>query len=403
VKADSPSHSSLPLDGIRVIDLGQIYAVPYCTLHLAALGAEVVKIEPPGKGEFLRVPDLSPGGVSSAFLMLNANKKSVTLNLKHPRGREILLSLLGHADVIVENFIQGAMESLGLGYVELAARFPRLIYASAKGYGPDSRWATLGAMDVTVQAASGFMSITGYSDRPGTKTPATFIDMGTGIHLFAGILAALMQRERTGRGQKVEVAMHDTCIPALTSLIAPVLDGHHLRRLGNRHRGVCPCDVYPTVDGDVMIMCLTESHWRAMLKLLGRQELAVDPRFKNVVARMKIVDEIDSIISAWSKTHTRDEVIAAMMEQGIPCSPVRTVAEVVADPEVAQRAMLQEVEYPLRGKIKVLGSPIKLSDAPDANRPLNRPPALGENTAGVLASIGIGERELKRLRAEGVV
>ena len=387
-----------------MIELGQIYAVPCCTLQLAMLGAEVIKVEPPGKGEFLRVPDLSPGGVSRAFLMLNANKQSVTLNLKHPRGREILLQLLAAADVIVENYVHGTMESLGLGYDELGPRFPRLIFASAKGYGSGTRWAKLGAMDSTVQASSGFISVTGYSDRPGTKTPATFIDMGTGIHLAAGILAALMQRERSGCGQKVEVAMLDTCIPALTSLIAPVLDGQQLRRLGNRHRGVCPCNVYPTSDGgEVMIMCVSEAHWRAMLKLLARVELATDPRFKNVVARLKLVEEVDSIVSAWSKTQTRDGAISAMMECGIPCSPVRTVAEVVADPEIAQQAMLHEVDYPTRGKIEVLGSPIKLSAAPDQGRPFNRPPALGENTASILAAVGIDDSELQRLRSQGVI
>src|SRR5271167_3095251 len=208
---------SLPLDGIRVIDLGQVYAAPYCTLQLAAMGADVVKIEPPVTGEVLRRPELPPGGGGYSFLMLNANKRSVTINLKDRRGQEIVLKLLEEADVLVENYLDGVMESFGLGYEQIAPRFPRLIYASGKGYGSNSRWARLGSMDNTIQASSGFISITGFADR-GVKTSATFIDMGTGSHLVSGILAALLQRGRTGRGQKVEVAM-----PVLPTSILPLM------------------------------------------------------------------------------------------------------------------------------------------------------------------------------------
>src|SRR5689334_16931413 len=173
---------TLPLEGIRVIDLGQIFAAPYCTMQLGYMGAEIIKIEPPG-GELLRRPDQSPGGVSYAFLMLSANKKSVTLNLKHARGREIVIRLLQDADVLVENYSSGVMEGLGLGYQELSERYPRLIYASGKGYASDGPWAKMGAMDSTIQASCGFISVTGFDDGPGTRTPTTFIDMGTGSHL----------------------------------------------------------------------------------------------------------------------------------------------------------------------------------------------------------------------------
>src|SRR5579859_4026226 len=216
---------SLPLDGIRVIDLGQIFAVPYCTLQLMYLGAEVIKIEPPGDGEHLRRPNSSPGGVNYSFLMLNPNKKSVTLNLKDARGRDLLLKLLEDADVLTENYATGTMETLGLGYEDLRERFPRLIYASGKGYGSDGPWARLGAMDSTLQAACGLMSVSGWPDRPGTRTPATFIDMATGSHLVSAILAALLQRGRTGRGQLVEVSMLDVCLPSMTGLIANELEG----------------------------------------------------------------------------------------------------------------------------------------------------------------------------------
>ncbi len=394
--------TDLPLEGIRVIDLGQIYAAPYCTLQLAYFGAEVVKIEPPGKGEFLRVPDLSPGGVNYAFLMLNANKKSVTLNLKHPRGCELLMRILEDADVLVENYVAGAMESLGLGYDKLGPRFPRLIYASGKGYGAESRWSRMGAMDVTVQASAGVMSVTGFADRPGVKTPTTFIDMGTGMHLVAGILAALLQRGRTGRGQKVEVAMHDVAIPALTSQLGPVLEGHHIHRLGNRHRGACPCNVYPAADGDVLIFCLTDEHWQTLTGLMGREDLRGDPRFRNHATRVKIAGEVDALMEKWTRPQPRDAIIELLIEQGVPCSPVRTIEEVAADPEVTRRGMLKASSFPTRGAIRVLGSPIKLS-AIDDGLPVVRPPALGEHTGEVLARIGIDDTELEDLRRDGVI
>lgn len=393
---------SLPLDGIRVIDLGQIYAVPYCTLQLAYMGAEVIKIEPPGQGEMLRRPEVSPGGVNYSFLMLNANKKSVTINLKSRRGQEIVLKLLEGADVLTENYLDGVMESFGLGYEQIAARFPRLVYASGKGYGADSRWARLGAMDNTVQASSGFISITGFPER-GVKTSATFIDMGTGSHLVSGILAALIHRGRTGRGQKVEVAMLDVCIPALTSVVAPVLQGGKFKRLGNRHWGACPTNVYPSRDGEVLIFCLTEAHWRTLATMMGHAELIDDPRCKNNGTRLRIADELDGFVSEWTSRHARDEMVQLMIDAGIPCAPVRAVEEVVADPEVAARRMLIPSEFPTRGAIKVTGTPIKLSTITAENEPMVRPPAVGEHTGEVLASIGIDAAELEELRAAGII
>jgi CoA:oxalate CoA-transferase len=394
---------SLPLEGIRVIDLGQIFAAPYCTLQLALMGAEVIKVEPPGTGETLRRAEASPGGVGYSFLMLNANKRSITLNLKHPRGREIILKLLEQADVLVENYSAGVMESFGLAYADLHDRFPRLIYASAKGYGSDGAWARLGAMDSTVQASSGFLSVTGFADRSGVKTPATFIDMGTGSHLVSGILAALLQRERAGAGQKVEVTMLDTCIPALTGLIADVMQGRKLERLGNRHRNACPCDVYRAADGEVLIFCLTEAHWRTLVRLMDRQELIGVPQFKDHAARLKCAEEVDQIVAGWARRYRRDELVQLLLAHGVPCAPVRAIEEVVADPETARRQMLSDSEFPTRGPIKVVGSPVKMSAAPQPARPSMRPPVLGEHTAEVLAAIGIDSEEIKRLRSDGVI
>jgi CoA:oxalate CoA-transferase len=393
---------SLPLDGIRVIDLGQVYAAPYCTLQLAAMGADIIKIEPPVTGEVLRRPELPPGGAGYSFLMLNADKRSVTINLKHRRGQEIVLKLLEDADVLVENYLSGVMESFGLGYDQIASRFPRLIYASGKGYGSDSRYAKLGSMDNTIQASSGFISITGFPDQP-VKTSATMIDMGTGSHLVSGILAALIHRGKTGRGQHVEVAMLDVAIPALTSAVAPALQGMKFKRLGNRHWGACPTNIYPARDGEILIFCLTEAHWRTLAKLMGHEELIADPRCKNHGARLRIADELDATVADWTRPQARDGMVDLLMEKGIPCAPVRTVEEVVADPELAQRRTLIDSEYPTRGKIRVAGMPIKLSDAPEAGRSIRRPPELGEHTAEVLSEIGIDAEELESLKRDGVI
>ncbi len=392
----------LPLDAVRVIDLGQVYAVPYCTLQLAAMGADIIKIEPPVTGEVLRQPKIPPGGAGYSFLMLNANKRSVTINLKDRRGQDIVLKLLEHADVLVENYLDGVMESFGLGYEQIAARFPRLIYASGKGYGSDSRYAKLGSMDNTIQASSGFISVTGFPDHP-VKTPATLIDMGTGSHLVSGILAALIHRGRTGRGQHVEVAMLDVAIAALTSAVAPALQGMKFKRMGNRHWGACPTNLYPARDGEILIFCLTEAHWRTLAKLMDREDLIADPRCRNHGERLKIADELDAIVSAWTSAQPRDAMVEGLIEAGIPCAPVRTVEEVIADPETAQRRMLIDSDYPTRGSIRVGGTPIKMSDAPEDGRSMRRPPELGEHNAEVLASIGIGAGELERLKRDGVV
>jgi crotonobetainyl-CoA:carnitine CoA-transferase CaiB-like acyl-CoA transferase len=393
--------ADLPLQGIRVIDLGQVYAGPYCTSQLAYLGADIIKIEPPGIGEYLRMLK-ADGDVGYAFMMLNANKKSVALNLKIPSGREVLMRLLKDADVLVENFLDGAMEELSLGYDQIADRFPRLIYASGRGYGAESKWSRLGATDYTVQASCGMVSATGYPDRPGVRTPATFIDMGMGIHLAAGILAALLSRGRTGRGQRVEVAMHDVCIPAMTRNLAIVFDGSSCERLANRHPGIAPSNHYKTEDGEISIFCMTESHWQKLLKLMHRQDLNKDPRFRSPSSRSQIVDEVDTIVAAWTANRKRDELVDLLVARGIPCAPVRSVEEVAFDPEVAEREMLKDTEYPTRGSVKVLGTPLKLSQR-DIHRPILPLPSLGQHTEEVLTSIGITRAELKRLREEGVV
>ena len=393
---------SMPLQGYRVIELAQIYAGPYCGLQLAHFGAEVIKIEPPGTGELLRKRPPAKHGTNYGFLMLNTGKKSVSLNLKDPRGREILFRMLTDADVILENYAPGAIERLGLGYDDLAPRFPRLVYASSKGYGHDSRFAQLGAMDFTIQAASGIISMTGYGDRPGVRVTAALIDTSTGMHLAAGILAALLERERTGRGRKVEVAMLDICMPAINGAIGVVQDGFKIRRLGNRHPNACPCNTYPCADGEIWIYCLTESNWHQLARLMTREDLITHPDYQDHQSRYKLVDQLDAIVGEWSSTQKRDDLVALLLANNIPCAPVREIDEVAADPELPARHVVRNGTIADHDDIKVLGSAIKMSGLRGDEIP-PRVPDLGEHTAEVLQRLGISTDELDALRRDGIV
>ncbi len=344
----------------------------------------------------------SKHGTNYGFLMLNAGKKSVSLNLKDPRGRDILFRMLADADVILENYAPGALERLGLGYDELSARFPRLVYASSKGYGHDSRFAQLGAMDFTIQAASGIISMTGYADRPGVRVTAALIDTSTGMHLAAGILAALLERERTGRGRKVEVAMLDICMPAINGALGVVQDGYKVRRLGNRHPTTCPCNTYPCADGEIWIYCLSEAHWQELARLMNCEELIAHPDYKDHQTRYKSVDAVDAMVGEWSATFKRDDLVALLLAHNIPCAPVREIEEVATDPELSARHVVRDGTIGDHEDIKVLGSAIKMSGLRGDEIPPHVP-ELGEHTNEVLQRLGITADELAALRRDGIV
>ncbi len=392
-----------PLEGLRVIELAQIYAGPYCGLQLAHFGAEVIKIEPLGEGEFLRMRPPAPSGANLGFLMLNPGKKSVTLNIKDARGRDLLLRLLETADVMLENYAAGALERLGLGFGDLEPRFPRLIYASCKGYGADSRWANLGAMDFTVQAASGIVDMTGYADRPGVRATAALIDTSAGMHLAAGIMAKLIERGRTGRGGKVEVAMLDICVPAVNGMIASALEGNPLPRLANRHPSACPSNTYAAADGQILIYCLTEDHWRRFAKVIGRADLLDNPRYQNHQSRYSIIDEVDAMVVEWVAPRSRDELVNLLIAHGIPCAPVRTITEVATDEELQRRGLLRSGLFGKdNAQVTVLGTAIKMSGHPLPDE-APRVPTLGEDTIEVLTELGVRDHEIDRLRREGVI
>jgi len=400
-----------PLDDVRVLDLGQVYNGPYCGLLLAAQGADVIKIEPPG-GEIVRRAAISPGGASYSFLMLNAGKRGMALDLKDPRGREVFLRLVEQSDVVLENFRDGSvLASLDLAYDVLAARNPRIILASGRGYRNGSAYEQFGAMDFTVQAISGHMSITGFPDQPPVKAGATLCDMLGSVHLFGAILLALRDRERSGRGRAVEMPMLDATFPALMAYSSPYLEkGLDVGRTGNRHSvpGSSPYGIYPTSDGLwIAIMCVTDAHWRAFCSAIGDAALGADPTLEKGPQRAARRDEIDARVKQWSSTLARDAAIGVLSDAGVPCAPVRTLGEAVDDPYNEAQGLIRRVSYDGWGEVRVLGSPIQLRDpGSDASAlpPLASPPKLGEHADEILSSLlGMDDAEIDALRAAGVI
>jgi crotonobetainyl-CoA:carnitine CoA-transferase CaiB-like acyl-CoA transferase len=371
-------------EGVRVLELGQIYLGPYCGLLLAQLGADVIKIEPPG-GEPLRFRSHEPIE-SHEFVMLNSNKRSVVLDLKTDAGRQALLDLVETADVLIENFRPGTMERLELSPQRLLKHNPRLVVA----YGSTGPYAHMSAMDITVQAMSGGAATTGEPDGPPTKAGPAFVDFSGGVHLFAAISTALFQRERTGRGQIVEVSMHDTVYPMLASSLGGLHNDPDRKlpeRTGNRHSGmaVAPYNIYRTSDGWLAIICISQRHWRGVATALGRPELIDDPRFRAQKNRVANIDAVDEEVSACTRTRTRAELVRDLQAAGVPCAPVKSIREVDTDEHLIRRGMIQYVEHPVRGRAPVPGCPLRLSDSPVG--PLRPAPPLGQSTEEALVAL----------------
>jgi CoA:oxalate CoA-transferase len=375
-----------PLQGVRVVDLTQIYNGPYATFLLAIGGADVIKIEPPA-GEHLRKRDAT-AGAALPFAMLNANKRSLVLDLKTEAGKAALLALVDDADVLVENFTPGAMDRLGLGWDVLRHRNPHLIYASGSGYGRDGPYRDYPAMDLTIQAMSGLMSVTGFPGQPPLKAGAAVCDFFAGIHLYGAIMTALYERERSGRGQLVEVSMLEAIYVALTSNLGPVLDRGSealIGATGNRHGGlsICPYNVYPARDGYMAIICNNDSHWQALAKALRLEALAQEPAHADMKGRVAAMDRIDAAIGEVTKELDRAALFARLVEHRVPCAPVRTLDEVIADPHLHQRGALQWIDHPEYGRLVVPTGALRLHGSPAA--PYRASPALGADNEQIMA------------------
>ena len=372
----------LPLVGVRVLDLGRVYQGPWAGLLLALAGAEVIKVEEP-EGE----PARRGGGelgTTIPLALLNSNKKAITLDLKTEEGKDRFRALVREVDVVLENFGPGTMTDLGLDPEDLLELNPRLVYGGATGYGIDGPDRDQLAMDVTIQAHGGVMSVTGFPDQPPVKAGVTFVDFLGGTHLYAGIVTALYERERTGRGRIVDVAMIDTIYPTHASnLSAWYRDGATVRN-GNGHGGgaVVPYDVYPTSDGFVALIVITEPQFRNLCAAMGRPELADDERFRNNGRRYHHLAELDALITEWTSARPRDEVVAALHAAKVPVSAVREVSELIDDRHLHERGALQRIDHPALGEIVVPHSPLRFRGSPLA--PLTPSPRLGEHNDELL-------------------
>ncbi len=390
-----------PLAGITVLDFGQIFQGPYATMLMAKAGADVIKIEPPG-GEPLRRRVIAAGGDTTLpIAMLNANKRAVTLNLKSDIGKDLLKQMVAKADVLLENFSPGTLDGLGVGYDVLKDINPRLVYATGTGFGISGPDRDNLAMDFTIQAASGIMSVTGDPDGPPMKAGPTLVDFMGGIHLYAAVMTALLQRTATGQGQLVEVAMQETVYPSLASSY-----DYHVRtgkippRAGNRQSGLAsaPYNAFQTNDGWVAVHVVTEGHWQNLLRAMGRADLLDDPRFNTNAARTANMAETEALVTAWTIGLGKNEVAAISKRYKIPAAAVRNAVEVMNDPHMHQRGMLQRIDHPSLGSIIVPNSPLRLHGS-DPVAPIPSP-SLGQHNLDVYGGwLGLDVAELKRAGA----
>jgi len=393
-----------PLSGVVVVDLSHIYNGPYATYLMALAGATVIKVEPHG-GEHLRIR-AALGGAALPFAMLNGNKQSVTLNLKSEEGRNLLFGMLAKADVMVENFAPGVTERLGIGPEVVQKLNPRLIYASSSGYGRSGPYRDYPAMDVTVQAMSGVMSITGFPDQPPVKSGPALCDFFAGIHLYGGIMTALYEREKTGKGRVVEVSMQESVYASLSSNLGMYhgRGGKLPPRTGNRHGGLAeaPYNVYPTSDGYIAIICNNNRHFHALLKAMQREDLKTDPRLLDLRSRVANIDFVDRLVGDWTVGHARDALTALLLEHRVPHAPVRNLDEVVNDPNMHARGSLQWIDHPEYGRIVVSHSPMRYDGTPLA--PLRPSSSLGAENRQVYGDwLGVPPEEMERLAREGVI
>ncbi|HEY7290425.1 MAG TPA: CoA transferase [Vicinamibacterales bacterium] len=391
----------MPLEGITVLDLTRVLSGPYCTMLLADMGARVIKIEQPGKGDDTRAwgpPFLE--GESAYFLSVNRNKQSVTVDFKKPEGRDVIERLLAKSDVVVENFRPGTLAKLALDYQSLRPRFPRLVYSSISGFGQFGPRRDEPGYDAVMQGEGGLMSITGSADGPPYRLGVAIADIVSGMFAAYGVSMALLARERTGRGQEVDIAMLDAVCALLTYQAGNYFaSGKSPVRMGNRHPSIVPYETFAASDGDFVIAVGNDGLWRTFCGVL---ELDLGDRFATNRQRVTEYDALRPLIAERLRSQTRAHWIERLTAAGVPCGSVRSLQELFADPQVAAREMIAFVDHQTIGALKVLGVPAKLSDTPGSIR--MPPPRLGEHTDSVLRDdLGLASEAIARLRQQQVV
>lgn len=397
-----PDTSPGALDGIRVVDLSRFIAGPYCAMLLGDMGADVVKVEPPERGENSRGYAPFVEGESLYTMVFNRNKRSLTLDLRSEPGREVLRRLLAQADVLVENFVPGTLEKMGLAPETLRELNPRLIVTRISGFGQEGPLSRKPCFDVIAQATSGLMDITGEADGRPTMAGTYVVDYATGLYATIGTLGALQARHRSGKGQVVDVALLDSAMSMLmTAIPEQQLLGRTMQRRGNRDRYVAPANTFPTQDGGwVHLVAAGDPAFASLAKVMARPELVDDPRFRANEQRMQNVEALEEIVSGWTQSLSTVELLGKLQQAGIPCAKVASVAELVEHPHLAHRNQIIEIEHPRAGKVPMQGFAVGFDESPMRLR--HPSPTLGQHTGDVLREwLGMTPGEVEQLRAAG--
>jgi crotonobetainyl-CoA:carnitine CoA-transferase CaiB-like acyl-CoA transferase len=383
---------TLPLEGVRVVDLSQVMAGPFCTMLLGDLGADVIKVEPPdgdlSRGMGGRRLQMT-GKDKAPFLALNRNKRSVVLDLKEPEGRDRLTNLLREADVMVESFRPGVADRLGIGYAHVSAVNPRLVYASISGFGQSGPWADRPGFDLIAQAMSGVMSVTGSAEAEPVKCGVPISDLAAGLYAVVGIQAALLARARLGKGQRVETSLFEAALGlSVWEATEYWATGEAPQPMGSSHRLSAPYQAFRAHDGFLTIAALTTSHWERLCNVLDKPGLATDPLYATNADRLANLETLSAEIERALASDSVDGWVGRLLAQGIPCGPILNYAQVFAAPHTAARDMVEVIEHPVEGPVSTLGIPVKLGDTPGTIR--RAPPLLGQHTESVVAALSSG-------------
>jgi crotonobetainyl-CoA:carnitine CoA-transferase CaiB-like acyl-CoA transferase len=394
-----------PLAGIRVLDLSRVLAGPFATMMLGDLGAEIIKVEMPGTGDDTRQwgPPFVEGE-SAYFLSINRNKKSIALNLKNARAREVALNLAETSDIAIENFTPGTAKRLGLDYEALKRVNPRMIYCSISGFGQDGPYRDWPSYDIAMQGMGGFMSITGEPDRPPVRIGVAVSDIISGMYATIAILAALRARDQIGKGQWIDISLLDSTVSVMTYMAGNYFaTGRNPRPAGSSHPTIVPYQAFKCMDGSYLIVAVgNDRHWELMCKAIQAEHLLKDPKFTHNADRVRHRDDLIPQLEKIYSSKPRQEWFRILTDIGVPCGPVYTMSEIFADPQVLHRGMLLEMNHPKAGKVRLIGNPIKFSETPVQIR--TPPPLLGESTDEVLKKLlNYSDEDIKKLREEGAI